>query len=150
MERRNHLFLQLQALFHRDGHRFVQHDVEPEVERQGGLLVMHLIGRHDGHEVHTLAFGQGSLFLHHLFVVVIDAFAGDVPCLARRQRRLVVAAEATAYEFDVVLHQCCAQMDGAYHGVSSAANHAHSESSFCHDEIYDLTIYDLRFIYDLT
>ena len=130
-----HLFLQLQSLFQREGHRFVQHDVEPEVERQSGLLVMHLIGRHDGHEVHTLPFGKGGLFLQHLFVVVIDALAGDVPSQSRRERGLVVAAEATTNEFDIVFHQCCAQMDGAYHGVSSAANHAHSQFPFCHDSI---------------
>ena len=130
--RLSHFLFESQCLVEREGHGLVQHHVESHVQCHRSLLVVHPVWRHDGHEVHAFAQGQCRLALHHLTIVAVDALRGHVPRLARRERGLIIAAEASAHQLNVVIHQRCPQMDGADHGIPASADHAHSKFSVCH------------------
>ena len=127
-----HFLAQAQRLVERERQRFVQHHVEALVEGQRRLLVVRLVRRHDGHEVHPLAFRQRRLALHHLPVVAVNPPGIEVPLASCLHRRVIIAAKASAHQLDVVLHQRRAQMDWAYHGVAASAHHSHSKSSVIH------------------
>ncbi len=134
-----HLLAQRQSLLEREGHGLVDHHMETRLQSAHGRFVMKLVGGDDGHEVHALALGQRGLLLQHLLPSGIYAVVGNVIRSARAQGNFRINAEASANEFDLVLHKRGATVDSPDEGIAAAADHSHSKFSVFHDR-YKLAV----------
>ena len=126
------LVAQLERLLQRKGHGLVDDNVETQFERPHGRSEMETVGCHNGNEIHTLVLGQRSLLLEHLLPRSINTVIGDIIRTARADRYFGIDAETSADEFDLVLHEGSATVNGADEGVASAADHTHSQLSVFH------------------
>ena len=89
-----------------------------------GRRVMHMVRRHDGHEIHPLIRGQGRLFLDHFLKRAVAAFGGEKQVAATGLGFPWTAGERATDQFNLLIHCRGDAMHRTDESAASAADHS--------------------------
>ena len=107
-----------------EGGRLVAQDMKAGFERHFRRRKMHVVRRHDGHEIHALAHGPPGFAADHLLERAVTAVRWEEQVRAAGLRARGVAAERAAHQVNLLIHGRRDAMDRADERAAPAADHA--------------------------